>query len=61
MTLVAGPEAAQKISWDKDPVIEKIVIGWRARFEPEKALSLGFIGDRSFADSVRYFLEDDIA
>jgi len=61
MTLITGPEAAQKISWDKDTKIENIVIGWRARFEPEKALSLGFIADQSFSDSVRYFLEDDIA
>ncbi len=61
MTLIAGPDAAKKISWDKDTKIEKIVMGWRARFQPEKALSLGFVGDQSFSDSVRYFLEDDIA
>lgn len=61
MTDVAGSEAARRISWNKDPVIEKIVSGWRGRFQPEKALSLGFIADHSFADNVRYFLEDDIA
>ena len=60
MTAVAGPEAENRITWDTDTVIEKIVIGWRARFAPEKALSLGFKADTSFADSVRYFLEDDI-
>lgn len=61
MTSVAGPEAESRITWDKDPVIEKIVVGWRSYFSPEKALSLGFSADRSFADSVNYFLEDDIA
>lgn len=61
MTQVAGPEAESRITWNSDPVIEAIVIGWRAYFEPKKALSLGFKGDESFANSVRFFLEDDIA
>ena len=60
MTAVAGPEAESLITWETDEVIEQIVMGWRARFAPEKGLSLGFKADISFADSVRYFLEDDI-
>ncbi len=60
MTEVAGPEAEGRITWNADPVIEKIVLGWRAHFETPRALSLGFIADESFADSVRAFLEDDI-
>lgn len=60
MTAVAGPDAENRITWDTDTVIEQIVIGWRSHFAPEKALSLGFKADESFADSVRYFLEDDI-
>ncbi|MCP4070315.1 MAG: SDR family oxidoreductase [Hyphomicrobiales bacterium] len=61
MTEVAGPEAEKRITWNRDPQIEKIVMGWRGSFRPEKALALGFAADHSFADSVRYFLEDDIA
>ncbi len=61
MTRVAGSEAEKRITWNKDPIIEKIVMGWRGSFKPEKALALGFTADHSFADSVRYFLEDDIA
>ncbi len=61
MTGVAGPEAEKRITWNRDPQIEKIVMGWRGSFRPEKALALGFAADHSFADSVRYFLEDDIA
>lgn len=61
MTQVAGPEAESRITWNSDPVIEAIVVGWRAYFEPKKALELGFKGDESFADSVQFFLEDDIA
>ena len=59
MTRVAGPDPERLITWNPDPVIEKIVHGWRNHFRPEKALSLGFKADESFEDSVRWFLEDD--
>lgn len=61
MTRVFGPEAEDRITWNADPVIEKIVLGWRAHFRPEKAQRLGFVTDSSFADSVNWFLQDDIA
>ncbi|OUS05278.1 NAD-dependent dehydratase [Rhodobacterales bacterium 52_120_T64] len=60
MTTVAGPDAESRITWETDEVIENIVMGWRSHFAPEKALSLGFKADSSFADSVQYFLEDDL-
>lgn len=60
MTKVFGPEAEARITWNADPVIEKIVMGWRNRVVSEKALGLGFVQDRSFEDTVRWFVEDDI-
>ncbi|MFV0492657.1 MAG: D-erythronate dehydrogenase [Pseudorhodobacter sp.] len=60
MTLVAGPEPASRITWNADPVIQNIVAGWRGHVTPQKALRLGFTADQSFADTVRWFLEDDI-
>ena len=60
MTRVAGPGPAARISWNPDPVIERIVRGWRGRVAAEKARRLGFRVDDSFEDSVRWFLEDDI-
>lgn len=60
MTLVAGPEPASRITWNADPVLQKIVAGWRGHVTPERALRLGFAADQSFADTVRWFLEDDI-
>jgi hypothetical protein len=36
------------------------VLGWKAHFNPVKALRLGFRRDDSFEDNIRYFLEDDI-
>lgn len=59
MTRVAGPEPARRITWTPDPAIAAIVTGWRNHFRPEKALSLGFTPDRSFEDSLRWYLEDD--
>jgi D-erythronate 2-dehydrogenase len=60
MTRAFGPEAEARITWNADPVIEKIVKGWRAFLVPGKGERLGFTADRSFEDSVRWFLEDDI-
>jgi nucleoside-diphosphate-sugar epimerase len=60
MTLVAGSEPAARITWNADPVIQKIVKGWRGHVVPDKAVRLGFKQDQSFADTVRWFLADDI-
>jgi hypothetical protein len=48
------------IRWEPDPEVQKIVLGWKARFNPAKALALGFVRDDSFEDNIRFFLEDDI-
>lgn len=60
MTRVAGPVAEQLITWEPDEKVEKIALGWRGHIKHDKALKLGFKVDRSFEDSVRWFLEDDI-
>ena len=56
---VAGPEPVQRIRFESQPEIEKIVMGWRYAFNPAKALSLGLTADESFRDNVRYYIEDD--
>lgn len=60
MTRVAGPAPAARITWEADPVVETIVMGWRNHIRPTRALALGFAQDASFEDTVRWFLEDDI-
>lgn len=60
MTRVFGPEAENRITWEPDPAIETIIMGWRGVFEVEKGDRLGFKRDASFEDNVRWFLEDDI-
>jgi len=59
MTRIAGPEPARLIRWEPQPEVQAIVMGWRARTEPVKALLLGLRADESFDDNVRYYLEDD--
>lgn len=59
MRRVAGDEPVGRIRWEPDEEIQKIVLGWKARFEPAKALRLGFVRDEGFEDNVRFFLEDD--
>lgn len=61
MRRVAGDGPAGLIRWEEDPIVQKIVYGWKARLDPAKALALGFKADASFEDNVRFFLEDDIA
>lgn len=61
MTQVAGADPAARITWHPDPSIQAIVKGWRGHCTPTKALRLGFAQDASFTDTVRWFLEDDIA
>lgn len=60
MRKVAGDEPVSRITWERDPAIERIVTGWRADIRADKALALGFERDESFEDNVRHFLEDDV-
>jgi nucleoside-diphosphate-sugar epimerase len=60
MRTVAGEEPVKRIRFEKDERIERIVMGWRPRLNPQKALHLGLEADRSFEDAVRWFLEDDV-
>jgi nucleoside-diphosphate-sugar epimerase len=60
MRRVAGDGPVGLIRWEPDPEIQNIVLGWKAHFNPAKALALGFVRDDSFEDNIRFFLEDDI-
>ena len=61
MTKIAGDAPATRITWNADEDVAKIANGWRGDVKHDKALRLGFKADRSFEDSVTWFLEDDIA
>lgn len=59
MERISGAEPVEKIQFEQDELVSQVVSGWRADFNAQKALSLGFVNDQSFEDNIRYFLEDD--
>lgn len=60
MTKVAGPEPESRITWDVEEAVVAIASGWPGHVKHDKALRLGFKADRSFEDTVNWFLSDDI-
>jgi len=56
----AGPEAAKLIRREPDPAIDAIVQTWAQRFDPQRALALGFRADASLAEIIKVFLEDEL-
>jgi D-erythronate 2-dehydrogenase len=57
---IAGNEVAARIRRQPDPLIARIVAGWPSRFDPRRALALGFRGDGSFDDIIRVHIEDEL-
>lgn len=57
---VAGDEAADRIRWQPDARVERIVGSWPGRWDTSRAARLGLTGDSSFADIVRAYLADDL-
>ena len=57
---IAGDEAVARIRRVPDPLIARIVAGWPSRFDPRRALTLGFTAERSFDEIIRVHIEDDL-
>lgn len=57
---VAGPQAAARVRWLRDPAIERIVCSWPGAWDTTRAAALGFRGDGSFEEIVRAHLEDEL-
>lgn len=60
LTRVAGPKVAARIRREPDPLIARIVAGWPSRFDPRRALALGFRAEASFDDIIRIHIEDEL-
>jgi hypothetical protein len=58
---VGGPAAAARIHFVPDPLVQRIVGSWPARWDTARGERLGFVGDRDFESVVRAFVEDDLA
>jgi D-erythronate 2-dehydrogenase len=57
---VAGDEVVARIRRAPDPLIARIVSGWPRRFDPRRAIELGFTAERSFDEIIRVYIEDDL-
>jgi D-erythronate 2-dehydrogenase len=57
---IAGEKVAARIRREPDPLVARIVAGWPSRFDPRRALALGFRGEDSFDEIIRVHIEDEL-
>ena len=56
---VAGDEVVRRVELKVDPRIEKLVCSWPGGWDTTRAERLGLVGERSFADVIRNYIEDE--
>ena len=57
---VAGDKVAARIRRAPDELVARIVAGWPSRFDPRRALALGFTVEKTFDDIIRAHIEDEL-
>ena len=57
---IAGDKVASRIRREPDPLVARIVAGWPSRFDPARALTLGFRAEGSFDDIIRVHIADEL-
>jgi nucleoside-diphosphate-sugar epimerase len=57
---IAGDKVAARIHREPDPLVARIVAGWPSRFDPRRALALGFKAEASFDEIIRVHIEDEL-
>jgi nucleoside-diphosphate-sugar epimerase len=57
---IAGDKVAARIRREPDPLVARIVAGWPSRFDPRRALALGFQGEASFDEIIRVHIADEL-
>ena len=57
---IAGDKVAARIRREPDPLVARIVDGWPRRFDPRRALALGFKAETSFDEIIRAHIEDEL-
>ena len=55
-----GSEAYARISWEPDPLIQRIISGWPQALATPRASALGFTADSGIDEVVQAFIEDDL-
>ncbi|MEO6928294.1 MAG: D-erythronate dehydrogenase [Casimicrobiaceae bacterium] len=57
---VGGDDAVQRIRWQRDDAVERIVGSWPSTWDITRARSLGLTADANFESIVRAYVEDDL-
>jgi nucleoside-diphosphate-sugar epimerase len=57
---IAGDKVAARIRREPDPLVARIVAGWPSRFDPRRALALGFKAEASFDEIIRVHIADEL-
>jgi len=57
---IAGDKVASRIRREPDPLVVRMVAGWPTRFDPRRALALGFRAEASFDEIIRVHIEDEL-
>ena len=57
---VAGQHVADRIRWEPDDLIQKIVSGWLPAFDAKRAKSLGFKADDNIEAIIQAHIEDEL-
>jgi nucleoside-diphosphate-sugar epimerase len=57
---VAGEKVAARIRREPDPTIMKIVSGWPTRFDPQRALALGFRAEQNYEEIIRAHIDEEL-
>jgi nucleoside-diphosphate-sugar epimerase len=57
---VAGPSAVARIRWQPDPLVQRIVGSWPARWDVARASALGFRADPDFEGVIRAYVADEL-
>jgi len=57
---VAGDNVADRVKWQFDPAIDRIVATWASNFAPKLGYALGMASDTDFESIVRAYIADDL-
>ena len=57
---IAGDKVAARIRREPDALIMRIVDGWPHRFDPRRAIELGFKAEGSFNEIIRVHIDEDL-
>jgi nucleoside-diphosphate-sugar epimerase len=57
---IAGDRVVGRIRREPDPLVARIVAGWPSRFDPRRALALGFEAEASFDEIIRVHIADEL-